>query len=83
MFFHCLSEGDRARAKIEGIKIALHAHRVYEEMSVGNTYDKQTVRVGDQAVAGYTLEGPCTIPTDSIQSIEENQHFQIQGKANI
>ncbi len=62
------------------MKVAFHACRVYEEVSMGPAYDDQSVRVSDQAAAGSAMIGLRTIPTGFFKGRMKIEHLRIQAK---
>ena len=74
------SHGNCTRTGIKGTKVAFHACRVYEEVSIGPSYEDQSVRVGDQAAAGSAMIGLRTIPTGFFKGRMKIEHLRIQGK---
>jgi hypothetical protein len=75
-----LSHGNGTRTGIKGMKVAFHACRVYEEVSMGPAYEGQSVRVGDQAAAGNAVIGLRTIATGFFKDRMKIEHLRIQGK---
>jgi hypothetical protein len=74
------SQGDCARTGIKGMKVAFHACRVYEEVSIRPSYKDQSVRVGDQTAAGSAMIGLRTIATGFLKGRMKIEHLRIQGK---
>jgi hypothetical protein len=62
------------------MKVAFHACRVYEEVSIAPSYDNQSVRVGDQAAAGSAVVCLRTIATGFFKCRMKIEHLRIQGK---
>jgi hypothetical protein len=80
MGFRRFSNGNCARTGIKGMKVAFHACRVDEEVSIGPSYEDQSVRVGDQAAAGSAVIGLRTIATGFFKGRMKIEHLRIQGK---
>jgi len=53
-------------AGIEGVEVAFYPGRVHKEVSVGSTYAKKPVRVGNQADATNALIDFSAVATNSV-----------------
>ena len=62
------------------MKVAFHACRVYEEVSMGPAYEDQSVRMGDQSTARSAMIGIRTIPTGFFKGRMKIEHLRIQAK---
>lgn len=75
-----LSDSNGTGAGTEGVKIAFHACRIREYVSVGPTYGNQSVGVSNQAATGFALVNPGAISAHSVHESKETKHPLIQNQ---
>jgi hypothetical protein len=79
VLFGGLSEGYRALAGREGVKIAFHSCRVNEKVPVGASKREEAVGMGDQAATGAALKWLGSIPSSPIGPMKIHAHSFVQN----
>ena len=51
----CYAESNRARTVSKSVKVAFHSRWIDEKVSVGITYSKKPIGIGDKATTAYAL----------------------------